>query len=131
MKNEILTYLKNGGGYLQFTYNLNHQKYDNTFSVFEDYKNKNNPYSIPLKDAIEALERAYPTLIARVLLETDAELAGEEPRHVRQSRASRIMKEGMERIEDERKEKSERLESIPHPEFPDNSEDEEEQKKDV
>jgi hypothetical protein len=51
-----------------------------------------------LKNDIELLERLYPTLIARVLLETDAELAGEEPREVRQSRASRIMEEGMERI---------------------------------
>lgn len=47
---------------------------------------------------IEALERSYPTLIARVLLETDAELAGEEPHEIRQSRASRIMEEGMERL---------------------------------
>jgi hypothetical protein len=64
---------------------------------------------IPLKDGIEALERAYPSLIARVLLDTDAKLVGEEPREVRQSRASRIMEEGMTRIKDERKEEFDKI----------------------
>lgn len=64
---------------------------------------------IPLKDGIEALERAYPSLIARVLLDTDAKLVGEEPREVRLSRASRIMEEGMTRIKDERKEEFDKI----------------------
>ena len=53
---------------------------------------------ISLKDGIEVLERKYPSLLARVLLDTDAKLAGEEPHNVRQSRTSRIMEEGMERL---------------------------------
>ena len=51
-----------------------------------------------LKDFIMSLEREYPSLIARVLLETDAELAGEEPRKNRMRRASSILEEGMKKL---------------------------------
>lgn len=51
-----------------------------------------------LKEEIMNLERTYPYLIARVLLETDAELAGEEPRENRMRRASSILEEGMKKF---------------------------------
>jgi hypothetical protein len=50
------------------------------------------------RKSIEELERTYPSLIARVLLETDAELAGEEPRENRIRRASYILEEGMKKF---------------------------------
>lgn len=51
-----------------------------------------------LKEEIMNLERTYPYLIARIILETDAELAGEEPRENRMKRASSILEQGMKKF---------------------------------
>lgn len=119
IKKEIIKYFENSSGYNNVYGPIN----ETLFLPLKKIKNDYNDYNyILLKDAIEALERAYPSLIARVLLETDAELAGEESRNVRQSRASRIMEEGMERIKRNSKASEKNIQQE-DPDFPEEEED--------
>ena len=115
LKNEIMTILDYGDGIFEAGKNITGAIITNTITTQHgqmnvDFPNFVNNLKHPiydgkeiesyffLKDFIMSLEREYPSLIARVLLETDAELAGEEPRKNRMRRASSILEEGMKKL---------------------------------
>lgn len=110
LKKEILDQLNRkyppndqGIEYDIYSTNINRNKHQIQFlsEIQQPTKNGDNYdyYLVSLKEFIMKLERMYPSLIGRVLLETDAELAGEEPRSTRMMRASETFEKGMQKIE--------------------------------